>query len=263
MHRPLRTHLLDSVLEVRAPPEITELLAPLLPPSDVTGPPGRIDVERLAEGYVVAGRRQRAQCHDVATVVERVLEMCNATAVEECRDFAVHAGVVHRDGRVLALPAPSGLGKTTLVASLLRTGWSYVSDEALVVTRSGDVRPYPKWLSLHRWSLDRLGLPLPAQGREERPAGAVELGDAGPVHGPLRLTDIVLPARAAGASRLVRREAAAGAVELLRMSFNHYRDPRASIELVSELARESGVWALDVGDPLEAAELLTRTVPSS
>lgn len=262
MQRRLTVALLDSVVDLDVPLELHDRLSALLPPRPPSPATAAVCVERHDGGYVVRGPAGATVTPDVAAAVDRVLEICNGTAVQRCTDFAVHAGVVSRDGVVVALPASSGVGKSTLVACLLRAGWSYVSDEALVLTSDGDVRPYPKWLSLHRWTLDRLELPPPEPGREERAAAAAELGAAVSSEARLRLTDVVVPARTSGAASLTRLSAASGAAELLRYSFNHYRDPVGSLAVVSGVGRQCRAWALAVADPVEAAELMTTSLPA-
>jgi len=60
-----------------------------------------------------------------------------------------HAGAVSTpDGRVCALVAPSGTGKTTAVRHLATHGYGYVTDETVGVTPAGVVRSYPKPLSV-------------------------------------------------------------------------------------------------------------------
>ena len=261
MDRGLTVALLDTVVRVQGPVELHDRLAPLLQESSTAPATTEVVVERHDGGYVITGPAGRAQIGSLAATVDRVLEICNGTAVGHCGDFAVHAGVVARAGVVVALPASSGVGKSTLVACLLRAGWSYVSDEALVLDAQCAVRPYLKWLSLHRWTLERLDPPLPEPGRDERPAAPAELGDAVRAEDRLQLTDIVLPRRTDRPARLTPLAPAVGAVELLRYSFNHYRDPAASFALVAAAGRQSRVWSLDVADPVEAADLMTEALP--
>jgi hypothetical protein len=52
-----------------------------------------------------------------------------------------------RTGDSVVLVGPSGVGKTT-IARTLGTEWSYVTDEAAAVNRSGRLLPYPKPLSV-------------------------------------------------------------------------------------------------------------------
>ena len=60
----------------------------------------------------------------------------------------VHAGVVAHEGRALLIPGKSFSGKTTLVASLVRAGATYYSDEFAPIDRDGLVHPYAKPLSI-------------------------------------------------------------------------------------------------------------------
>ena len=68
-------------------------------------------------------------------------------------EFAVarvflHAGVVAWKNQAIVIPARSYSGKSTLVAELVKKGAVYYSDEYAVLDASGNVQPFPKWLSL-------------------------------------------------------------------------------------------------------------------
>jgi hypothetical protein len=117
-----------------------------------------------------------------------------ATAGER---FNLHAGgVADEQGRVLAIVAPSGTGKTT-ATRLLATRLGYLSDETISIAPDGTVQPHAKPLSVlvdpgrsaekHQLSPDDLGLrPTPENGRLARlvvlrrgvpdPRGRVRLG---------------------------------------------------------------------------------------
>jgi len=60
----------------------------------------------------------------------------------------VHAGVVGWKGRAIVIPGRSCSGKSTLVASLVRAGAQYYSDEYALLDRRGRVHPYPVPLAL-------------------------------------------------------------------------------------------------------------------
>lgn len=49
--------------------------------------------------------------------------------------YALHAAVLDRAGSGLLISAPSGSGKTTATLNLLRSGWSYVSDDTVLLRR--------------------------------------------------------------------------------------------------------------------------------
>lgn len=70
----------------------------------------------------------------------------NRRAVAASSRFVlVHAGAVARRGPAIVLPAPMEAGKSTLVAGLLRAGFSYLTDEAAAIDPvNGRVTPYPK-----------------------------------------------------------------------------------------------------------------------
>ena len=77
----------------------------------------------------------------------------------------VHAGVVAHNGRGILLPGSTGSGKSTLVAELVQSGASYLSDEYALIDVDGRVHPYPGPLLLR----DESGQDLP-------PRLATELG---------------------------------------------------------------------------------------
>ena len=253
---------LDSVVDVTAPPEVAEPLTDLLHEISRTGsdgldrPTAEVRVTADVDGYVVDDGSSPARARDLEEALELLLAVVNRTAVLQCRDFAAHAGVVASDGTAVAFPARSGVGKSTLVGACLQQGWAYVSDEALVVRPSTDVRPYAKPLSLHTWSLARLGLTGPPGDRSERAVPVSQLGHAST--GPLRLTHLVVPRRATGAADLLPLPRAEGAMVLLEHSFNHFRDPAGSLHLVAGLVRAASTWVLVYDDPVDAAVLLRR-----
>ncbi|HRP07866.1 MAG TPA: HprK-related kinase A [Gemmatimonadales bacterium] len=77
----------------------------------------------------------------------------------------LHASVVSRAGRALILPARTGSGKSTLCALLVADGWDFVSDEFLVLVRSGEqlqVRSLPQPIALKGRSIDILRTRFPA-----------------------------------------------------------------------------------------------------
>jgi hypothetical protein len=65
-------------------------------------------------------------------------------AVHHARDhLIVSAGVVGCEGRAIVLPGPTRVGKTMLVAALLRAGAVYYADDWAVLDAAGQVHPYP------------------------------------------------------------------------------------------------------------------------
>ncbi len=172
----------------------------------------------------------------------------------------MHSGVVAAGERVVAFPAESGKGKSTITAACLAAGFDYVSDEALCIEfASGRVIPYPKQVTLSEHSRSLLDVSTPGVYLEgDHPEAGFrpeELG-ATTAKGDLRLGDIVQLVRYDGPPRLRPLPASEGVGMLLRMSFNHYKRPRETFDLVTDLARQSRAWELEYDHPGPAAALL-------
>ena len=108
-------------------------------------------------------------------------------------------GVSDETGRVLALVAKSGSGKTTAATRLGRSGFGYVTDETVAIDPSGEVLPYPKPLSVVdedfvggpkvQHGPDDLGLGLPPAGLR---LARLVLIDRKPGQGEARLEQVPL-----------------------------------------------------------------------
>lgn len=132
----------------------------------------------------------------VANLTERGIEDLTGRAL------MLHAaGVAAADGRVLALVAESGTGKTTAAHHLCRGSFGYVTDETVAVTLEGNVFPFAKPLSLvtdpqrpqskEHQGPDALGL-KPAPGTPLTLAGIVLLDRSSDHVGPPKLEDVPL-----------------------------------------------------------------------
>jgi serine kinase of HPr protein (carbohydrate metabolism regulator) len=195
---------------------------------------------------------------DPATVEAVLVATLNRLAIERYQGFAVHAGVIALGSEVVCFPAASGVGKSTLTAACVRSGFAYVSDEALCLEReTGEVVPYPRSISLSPESCALLGLPAAEPDGAEVVLPPAFLG-AELARSPLQLTHVVQIERCPGPPRLAAREPIAAVSTLLAMSFNHYRRPADSVEMVASLARRARTWHLTYGNAPEAAALLRR-----
>jgi len=118
--------------------------------------PGRLEhgCRRVHRLYLDGRRLTRTLDGDEAfAVLESALEMSvslNARGV-----VFVHAGVVGWRDRAIVIPGRSRSGKTSLVASLVRAGATYYSDEFAVLSPDGRVHPYPRALSIRQEGLLR------------------------------------------------------------------------------------------------------------
>jgi serine kinase of HPr protein (carbohydrate metabolism regulator) len=185
----------------------------------------------------------------------------NSTAMEVAPHLAVHAGVVRRGDVVVAFPARSGVGKSTLTGACLREGFDYVSDEALCLSYENNlVHPYPRPLGLSSWSARELAVAGVRAGDDELLVLPHEFGaKASAVDEPLRLTHIVLPQRVADGAASLTPAAAHEAIQaLLRMSFNHYRRPADAVRVVASVVAGARVNVLTYSSAVEAAALVAQ-----
>lgn len=182
--------------------------------------------------------------------------LINQAAIGEVGHFATHASVVARDSRVVAFPAKSGGGKTTLAAASLLSGFSYVSDEALILDDSGLVVPYPKPLALSQWSCQALGL---SYAGEEILFTAADLGSS-VVRSNVRLTDLVISRYGSGDPSIESMPSSEAVSQLISNSFNHYKDPERAFRISTDVARDIRVWRLNYRDPLDALHILEETL---
>ncbi|MGH3649081.1 MAG: hypothetical protein ACRDU9_00105, partial [Acidimicrobiia bacterium] len=200
--------------------------------------------------------RKLAVESDAGSALTALVAGVNNAVISVCQDFAVHSGVVGWDGGILALPAESGDGKSTLTAALVKTGFDYLSDEALVIDDSGAVVGYPKPLALSDWSARSLGLDPDGAERLVTPhqlGGSFFAGEG-------QLTDLVLAEYGHDDTSLDPLPRSQAVAALIKLSFNHYLDPERAFRLSTSVARNLSVWKLGYDHPLEAAELLSSTL---
>ncbi|GAB6068234.1 HprK-related kinase A [Methylothermus subterraneus] len=80
------------------------------------------------------------------------LNWCIATCAHQY--LLLHAAVLERGGRALILPALPGLGKSTLCAALMLSGWRLLSDEFGLVRVDGTLIPLPRPIPLKNRSIE-------------------------------------------------------------------------------------------------------------
>lgn len=190
----------------------------------------------------------------------------NAHALGGCNATAIHAGVVSGGGRVVALPAVSGVGKSTTVAALMRNGWRYVSDEALCLALgTHTVVPYPKPIALDPAAAARLGAGLLAPRDHKCSADkiiipAAVFGDIEDID-RMNVNDVVLLNRGhRGPARLQPRSRGETVPVLVSLCFNHYRNGEEAFRATADVAQSSRLWRLDAAQPADAVDLLTSAL---
>jgi hypothetical protein len=233
---------------------------------DKSGVPGRRRYALVTGKDAYGAHTLYRDCSSIARrdswayVVSALVSEMNRGAVEAFDGFAVHAGVVAAEGGVIAFPADSGDGKSTLTAACLQAGFEYVSDEALCLDYATEaVLPYPKPVMLSADSEALVGNPSPTVALEgdhvERALLPEDLGSRAAT-GDLQLVDVVQLQRTSGPPHLHELPAADVVAMLLGRSFNHYKHPREAFDLVTGLARRCRAWRLEYDDPGAAAALM-------
>jgi hypothetical protein len=222
----------------------------------------RITVTSEEAGGRVVGCGPPIIVADELTAISHLLSRINGAVLTASPYLGIHAGVVAANGRAVAFPAASGVGKSTLVAACLQAGMSYVSDEALCLDwTTGDLVPYPRPIGLSDKSCRLLGLtPDPVT---ETALSAAMLG-AKHAATPLQLSHLVLLNESNTGLEPVSRNV--GVAELLKRSFNHWHQPERAFELAHDVTREASVWRMGRGTPANAAcriAALTRSSHSS
>jgi len=164
----------------------------------------------------------------------------------------VHAGVVDAGGCGIVLPGRSFMGKTTLVAELVRLGAKYLSDEYAVVEPNGLVRPFAKPLSIRA-------------GRHDRPARLVPVPEPMLANHPVHAGLIVLTSYWPGGRwRPSVRSHAEGAFALLQNTVSARARPSSALRATSRLASDAIVLVGRRGEASETAlRLLEAALPRS
>lgn len=165
-------------------------------------------------------------------------------SVDHARDrLVVSAGVVGHQGRAVVLPGPSMVGKTTLVAALVRAGAVYYADDWALLDRGGLVHPFPTLLYI----------------RNEEKRSVESLGG---VRGDLPIPVGLIASitfRAGARWDPQRRTQADGVLMLLRSAYG-MDEPRFAMEAARRAAAEALVIEGERGDASEAASALLEIV---
>lgn len=160
----------DLVPAARA---LDRALAPFRAAEANGGPSYSVAYRPRKRVYVASrGRTSLVESESLRQALDYVLWDVNSEAIRRTNEYLmIHAAVVAWKGRALVLPARMNSGKTTLSAGLLKSGFTYLTDEVALLDRStGKVHPYPKALTLGARSLDAVGVgPAGADVQEGAP----------------------------------------------------------------------------------------------
>jgi hypothetical protein len=144
--------LFEHILYLYAPPgplaALESLLAALR--SDPAGrkehgcPEIGIDIVAHGDRWDIAVGGQLSATCDMASIVAQVERLLVQRVVAATPHLlTLHGAALQRDDRPLLLAGPSGAGKTTLSLALARAGWSFGSDEIVLLGRDQKLRALP------------------------------------------------------------------------------------------------------------------------
>lgn len=200
-------------------------------------------------------------------IVSTVVHALTRQMISTTDALSIHAGGVVRDGVGVALPASMESGKSTLTTGLVRAGFSYWSDEAVLVDwDGGGVIPFPKPISLDpgSWLLfpelePQADLPDGYKAAQWHVPPAALRPDAVAAPCPIRL--VVFPKYAEGVrTRVTPITRGEATIELAKNTFRFNESPRRSIDALANVARGAECFRLDVGDLDAAVELVSELV---
>ncbi len=163
----------------------------------------------------------------------------------------VHAGCAVVGRLAIVVPGYSLSGKSTLTAALVRAGAEYYSDEFAVLDHRGDVRPYPRSLSMRA-----------ATSSAERVAVADLGGRVG--RGPVRVGLIASLIYDANAGFMIESQTGSrGALLLVPHAVPSRSRPRATLNAVAHAAAGAIAVTGTRGDADDAAARLLEFLRSA
>lgn len=194
---------------------------------------------------VTLNEQARSSCElsQLATTLAREIQLEVATHAPEA--VFVHAGVVKCGHGLVVIPGKSFSGKSTLVSELCKAGADYYSDEYAVVNEKGEVRAWPRPLTLRTKDY---------QTRDV--STARELGWR-PDFGALPVRQVVVTRYEDGAEWSPQEISAGKAVlELISNTVSAQIAPRRAMSFLSQLVVHARCLKGPRGEAAETAKLI-------
>ena len=111
---------------------------------------------RIAGDRTLAGAEPLALAH---ALLAAEMGMNLQMALGWRADLLLHAAWVERGGSAVVLTGHSGSGKSTLAARLAGAGWRFGADEFALLSAEGELRPFPRAISLKNEAVSDLATP--------------------------------------------------------------------------------------------------------
>jgi hypothetical protein len=253
----LRLRAYGRIVGIGGSDQILELARERLPPSyrPAAEAPERIWAVRRSENgnWIVHAGGVELSVHDSQTAAtDTMLSHLELWVAEHARRAVfIHAGCAVVGGRAIVVPGYSLSGKSTLTAALVRTGAEYYSDEFAVLDHRGDVRPYPRPLSMRA-----------APNTAERVAVEDLGGRVG--RGPVRVGLIASLIYDANAGFMIESQTGSrGALLLVPHAVPSRSRPRATLNAVAHAAAGAIAVTGTRGDADDAAARLLELLRSA
>ena len=172
-------------------------------------------------------------------------------AVAELSDekLFIHCGVVAWKGQAILIPGRSHVGKSTLVAELVKAGAKYYSDEFAVIDEEGYISPYPIPISMrHKLtkvqpdvSIESIGGEI---GKQRLPVGLV------------LITEYKSGARWQPEPLSIGN----GLLQLLDHTHSAQRDPERAMRILKRVVEQAKILSSPRGEAKKTAPLVLNEV---
>jgi hypothetical protein len=230
----------------------------------------RVDDGATLPLVLFADQQRLASCRVAEELLAMLTWHINRTVITRttATHVLLHAAGVVRDGVTVVLAADQESGKTTTAAGLLRSGFDYVTDEAVAIDpASGRIDPFTKNLSIDPGSWPLFPECAPAAPNPRVQQWQVRPADLGSraVRRPVASPGVVLfPKYRAGAvTELVPVSKAEAVRELAQMSFGFAEHAQRNLTTLGGLAARATVTArLTIGSLDDAVRLVNEAVDS-
>jgi HprK-related kinase A len=194
--------------------------------------------------------------------------LINRRVVEKSDSMLLlHAAAAEHKEHAVLLPAPSGFGKSTLVAGLVTAGFHYLTDDLCAIAPTNlRAQPYPKPIAIASDTMHlfaRADEPLIPESRrryvgEDAYVCAADLGGTASVHEcAVRL--VIFPRYAADAPIELRPLSRANTLVMLaEQSFNLDDFGSSALFAIANVLRSCACYQLRYGDIDAAVELISN-----
>ena len=208
------------------------------------------------------------RAHSKAFAIETLLWHLNGAAVKRADPYVVlHAGGVALNGAGVIISGPSGAGKTTLTAALVRAGFGYLTDEAVAIDPStGLLHPYAKALCIKRGSWKLFAdLRPPASDLSPNVWHVAPADIRSDAIADLTPPSLVLlpthasPDEADGVADIQEIHRSAALVELFRQSFAS-ADPTPTLHTLADILTRCTCYRLSTSDLGRAVRSVTEVL---